>query len=292
MTSAQELLAQAEKKGQPPSGFGKFFGASESERYESAAELCVQAATQFRLSRDLAGAGGALLRAAEFQERAKNEDEAGSTLVEAFKCFKSAERASDAAKALERAVGIFAARGQFRRAANFEFELGELRETEGLDLEAAMTAFETAGEWYAQDQSTALANKCFVRCADLKALQGDYLSASALYNRLVKSSMGNRLSQWSIKEYLLKQGLCELAATDAVAAQRTVHEGSREDPNFAGSREAILLQDLIDCVNEQDVEGLSNKVFEYDRFAKLDKWKTTILLKIKESIGEGSDDLL
>lgn len=293
MSDPVELLKRAEKKGVPSSGFMKFFnGGTDAYKFEEAADLCIQAANIYRLRKELGKAGESFLKAADYQLKAGNDDEAANTFIEAFKCFKSSGAFTDAVSSLESAVNLFTKKGQFRRAANFKFDLGEIQESDLTDYKGAIESFETAGEWYEQDQSMALANKCYVRCADLKALDGQYIAAADLYSKLIKNSLGNRLSQWSLKEYFLKKGLTQLAAGDNVAATRTLQEGMKEDPNFRESREYNLLQGLIESVDEGDSEKLSQLVFDFDKFAKLDKWKTTILLKVKETITEAEDDLL
>lgn len=236
--------------------------------------------------------GDAFSKAATFQIKAGNEDDASNIFIDSYKCYRSSGNSSDAVNSLTMAIDLFTKKGQFRRAANFKFELGEILENDLNDYVKAIEAYETAGEWYSQDQSVALANKCYIKSADLKALNGQYIEASDLYSKLIKNSIGNRLSEWSLKEYYLKKGLCQLAATDNVAATRTLQEGQHDSPNFADSREATLLKSLIDCVTEGDAEKLSETVFEFDKFSKLDKWKTTILLKIKDTISQAEDDLL
>lgn len=297
MSDPLDLLKQADQKAAPPSGLLKLFSSSTSAyKYEEASDLCTQAANIYRLRKETKLAGDAFVKAASFQIKAGNEDEASNMYVDAYKCYRSSSSGSDsadaAADALVCAIDLFTKRGQFRRAANFKFELGELYEVELNDYKSAIEAFEVAGEWYSQDQAVALANKCWLRCADLKALDGAYIDAANVYSKLIRNSLGNRLSQWSLKDYYLKRGLCQLAGGDSVAAMRTLQEGQQEDPNFADSRECTLLQTLIECVNENDPEKLSQTVFEFDKFSKLDKWKTAILLKIKENITEAEDDLL
>ncbi|CCK71029.1 alpha-soluble NSF attachment protein SEC17 KNAG_0F03670 [Huiozyma naganishii CBS 8797] len=292
MSDPVELLARAEKKGVPSSGLKKFFGGSGSYKFEEAADLCIQAANVYKLRKQLQPAGDAFVKAAQYQIQAGNEDDAGNVYIDAYKSYKAANSPRDAVTSLDIAIGIFTKRGQFRRGANFKFELGEVYETDLHDYAAAIDAYETAGEWYAQDQAMALANKSYLKCADLKALDNRFMDASELYSKLIANSMGNRLSQWSLKEYYLKKGLCQLAATDSVAARRTLQEGQQEDPNFADSREFTLLQNLVEAYDENDTERLSSVAFDYDKFSKLDKWKTTILLKIKETIAKAEDDLL
>lgn len=42
------------------------------------------------------------------------------------------------------------------------------------------------------------------------------------------------------------------------------------------------------AVENQDEEAFEEKLFGYDQMSKLDKWKTTILLRVKKEI-EGDD---
>lgn len=252
----------------------------------------MEAANLYRLRKELENSGDTFTAAANCQIKANNDDEAGNTFVEAYKCYKSGTSPTKACESLKKAIEIFTRRGQFRRGANFKFELAEILEMDLQEYSKAIENYETAGDWYAQDQALALANKSYLKCADLKALDGQYLEACEVYSKVISNSLGNRLSQWSLKDYFLKVGLCYLAAGDNVAAQRTVSEALSQDPNFSNSREYDLLNSLVECCNEGDGEKLSAKVYEFDKFSKLDKWKTTILLKIKDSIAEADDDLL
>ncbi|AAS50927.1 ABR155Cp [Eremothecium gossypii ATCC 10895] len=291
MSEAKDLIARAEKKAQPASGLMKWLTGGDSYRLEEASDLYVEAANLYRLSKELSAAGDTFWKAAECQVEAGNEDEAGNTFVEAYKCYKGAnpERACEA---LERAIAIFTRKGQFRRGAYFKFELAEVQETDLQDYGRARENYELAGDWYMQDQALALSNKAYIKCADLNALDEKYLAAAELYRKIISNSVGNRLSQWSLRDYYLKLCLCFLAASDTVAAEKTLQEALQEDSSFHGSREHDLLAAIIEDVKQGDVEAFSNHVFEFDKFSKLDKWKTTVLLRVKTSITEVEDDLL
>lgn len=56
-----------------------------------------------------------------------------------------------------------------------------------------------------------LANKLFLKVADLAALAEDYYKAIQNYERVAKSSVSNNLMKWSVKDYFLKSGVCLLA---------------------------------------------------------------------------------
>lgn len=48
--------------------------------------------------------------------------------------------------------------------------------------------------------------------------------------------------------------------------------------------------DLAEAVEQGDQEVFAEKLFQYDQLSKLDKWKTTLLLRIKEGIEEKGED--
>ncbi len=107
---------------------------------------------------------------------------------------------------------------------------------------------------------------------------------------MAKTSINNNLMKWSVKEYLLKAGMCHLATADIVATNRALESYRDLDPSFAQTREHQLLVDLAAAVEQGDQEMFADKLFQYDQMSKLDKWKTTILLKVKESIEEKGED--
>lgn len=154
----------------------------------------------------------------------------------------------------------------------------------------------------------ALANKLWLKTADLVALDGkDYYKAIELYEKVAKASIQNNLMRWSVKEYLLKAGICQLCTGDQVGVNAALDRYRELDPGFVKEREHQLLTDLAAAVQEGDQEVFADKVstkvysllcaeinklqlFQYDQLSKLDKWKTTLLLRIKSAIEETGED--
>ncbi|GMM37296.1 Sec17 protein [Saccharomycopsis crataegensis] len=291
MSSPEELIAQADKKCAPVGGFAKFFGGSSLYRFEEAADLYIQAANLYRIQKQYVKAGNLFEKASEAQKKAESIDESGSTLIDAFKSYRE-DSPQDAARVLKEAIKIFTTRGQFRRAANFKMDLAAIYEDSLNDLSEATQHYEQAGDWYSSDQAQALANKAYVKAADLGALAGNYIQAAALYESVAKKSLNNNLSKWSLKDYFFKSILCYLAADDMVAAKKTLDKFIDWDGSFQQTRECILLNDLFEAISDRDGQVFADKLYEFDQFSKLDKWKTTILLKIKSSIVEADDDIL
>ena len=84
--------------------------------------------------------------------------------------------------------------------------------------------------------------------------------------------------------------MCHLALGDQVGTDRALETYREIDPAFAGTREHALLTDLAEAVKAGDQESFTDKLFQYDSVSKLDKWKTTLLLRVKNAIEEQGDD--
>jgi alpha-soluble NSF attachment protein len=135
-----------------------------------------------------------------------------------------------------------------------------------------------------------LANKLFLKVADLAALEGNYYKAIENFEKVATSSVSNNLMKWSVKDYFLKSGMCLLAVGDMVATNRALEKYREMDPTFPSTREHQLLVDLSEAVEAGDQEAFADKLFQYDQMSKLDKWKTTILLRVKNAIEEKGED--
>ncbi|KAK7733332.1 vesicular-fusion protein S17 [Cytospora paraplurivora] len=283
------LLQKADKTlSSATSGFS-FFGGRE-EKYQNAADLYIQAANAFRMQKSNQEAGQTFEKAAQIQiNNLKEPDDAANTYVDAFKVYR-AESPEDAARCLEFSINQYCAKGNFRRAASHKESLGDLFENQLGDMKRALEAYEAAAGWYEGDGASALANKLWLKVADIAALDGDYPKAIEHYEKVASQSINNNLMRYSVKEYFLKAGICHLAAGDMIATQRALEKYRDQDPAFATQREHQLLVDLIAAIEEGDQEKFADKLYAYDQMSKLDKWKTAILLRIKGAIEEAGDE--
>jgi alpha-soluble NSF attachment protein len=148
------------------------------------------------------------------------------------------------------------------------------------------------GRWKTLTGVYRLANKLYLKVAELSAILPvpDYYKAIENFERVAASSVSNNLMKWSVKDYFLKSGLCHLAVGDMVATNRAYEKYRDMDPTFASTREHQLLVDLAEAVEAGDQEIFADKLFQYDQMSKLDKWKTTICLRIKNTIEEKGED--
>jgi alpha-soluble NSF attachment protein len=121
-------------------------------------------------------------------------------------------------------------------------------------------------------------------------LEEDYLKSIELYEKVATVSVTNQLMKYSVKDFLLKSGICLLAAGDMVTTNQALEKYRDLDPSFTSTREHQLLIDLMETVEAGDPEAFADKLFQYDQVSKLDKWKTTLLLRIKNAIEEKGED--
>lgn len=56
-----------------------------------------------------------------------------------------------------------------------------------------------------------LANKSWLKAADIAALCGQYSRAIERYEQVAKASLNSNLTKWSVKDYYFKAEACYLA---------------------------------------------------------------------------------
>ncbi|CAN6637932.1 alpha-soluble NSF attachment protein [Trichomonascus vanleenenianus] len=290
----EELIQEAEKLGAPRSKLMSFFSGGYGDRFDEAAEKCIQAANLYKVGKDYTAAGRAFEKAAAYREQSDMSDLAGPVYFDAYKAYKQTD-IQDAARCLEKAISLETLRGWFSKAADYKMKLGELYE-ELDDLNRAIESYETAAEWYMQDPqrpSPFNSSKALVQVAKMAVANKDYRKAAENFDRVIQLSLEEEYRRrWTLHDNFLNSGLCRIAEQDLVSAERAVDGFIEMDSDFATTEECRLLQDVISCVKEGDTDQMSQKLFEYDRMKKLDKLKTSILLQIKDNIQNVDDDLL
>ena len=149
-------------------------------------------------------------------------------------------------------------------------------------MKQARAAYEEAARWYEDDNAGALANKLTLKAGDLAALDSDYGPAIQHFEHVAKQAVSNNLMRFSVKDYLLRAGVCHLAY-DIIGAKRAI-EGYRElDPSFAQTREHQLLLDCSAAMEAGDSEMFAEKLFRYDQLSPLNPWYTSMLLRCVSS---------
>uniref|UniRef100_A0A7S0VZQ9 Alpha-soluble NSF attachment protein n=1 Tax=Hemiselmis tepida TaxID=464990 RepID=A0A7S0VZQ9_9CRYP len=284
--AALELVAKAEKK-LKGGMFGNMFGSKK----EDAVELLQEAANKFKQVKNFAQCGEMHKRVAELQMELNDKFSAATSFQAAFQAYKKDDGCVKVAvECLSQAIELHINNGRFSQAAKFHKEAGELYESE-LNYQKAIEHFQSAGDYYKGEDQTSSGNQCLLRVAVLSAELEDYKRAIEVFESVAASSLDVALLKWSVKDYFFQAGLCHIANRDVVSARRAIDRYQDQDVSFSDTRECTLLKELLEATDEADVEKFTNAVFEYDQISKLDKWKTTVLLRIKTALSDAESDM-
>ncbi|RKP24515.1 soluble NSF attachment protein, partial [Syncephalis pseudoplumigaleata] len=226
---ARDLLVRATKKANYTGWFG-------GNKYEEAAELYGRAANQFKLAKLWKEAGDCFYRQADMQTRIQERDEAAPTFVAASKCYKKSNP-EDAVAALKMAIEILTERGRFHAAAAHQKEVAQIYESDLINIEAAMEAYQIAADWYGGEEATAQANACLLKVAEFAAQLEQYERAIEKFEQVARANVDNQLTKWSLKDYFLKAGLCQLCLKDTDGLQRALACYQDMDLTFGSTRE-------------------------------------------------------
>lgn len=82
---------------------------------------------------------------------------------------------------------------------------------------------------------------CFLKVAQFAATLEQYDRAIGLFESVAEKSVGNNLTKWSVREYLLKAGICLLCTNDVVRIGTSLEKYKNMDATFAETRECKLL---------------------------------------------------
>ncbi|ORZ02897.1 soluble NSF attachment protein [Syncephalastrum racemosum] len=280
---ARDLIAQAQKKLKSWSFIGP------SNKYEDAAELYEKAGNMFKLAQQWTNAGDAFKEAAKLFQRAGGANFDGSRAYEnAAKCYKRNDPHA-AVASLREAITLDHEGGNFRQAARHFQEVAELYENELNDSKGAYDAYEKAADLFSADDSPAMANKCFLKVAEIAADLEMYEVAIEKFERVASAAVDDNLLKWSLKEYFFKAALCHMCTEDTVRSRQALSSYCGMDMSFESTREYQMLKGVLDAIDNDDVDQFTQAVYDYDKLTRLDSWKTSILLKIKKSMDQ--DDL-
>jgi len=277
---ARKFLAEAEGKETHKGWFG-------GNKLDEAYDLYQQAGNSFKLAKCWKEAGEAFERAAKVALKLNEQNDAATQFVNAAKSFKK-DYPTEAINCLKLAVDILTQRGRFHSAATHQKEIAQLYEIELANIAEAMSAYELAADWYGSEDSKAIANSCNLKVAEFAGQLEQYEKAISIFEQVASDSLANQLAKWSVKDYFFKSGLCHLCVGDPISGARAFDKYDSMDPSFPQTRESKLLRSLLDAINQEDIEAFTDLVYEFDQLTKLDNWKTSLLLRIKKSIGDDS----
>jgi alpha-soluble NSF attachment protein len=222
---------------------------------------------------------------------AKNESEATEYYTQAAQAYRKVNP-EEALRVFNLAASLHMEQNRFSTAAKIYKSIGELCE-EDRNYSGAVEAYNHAAECYIAEDASTSANQMLLKVAHYSAVQEDFKKAIELYEQVALSSLDNQLLSWGAKEHYFKAMLCHLAmasksgssAPSWLAESELAWDKYKGNyPAIEGTRECKLIDQVLSSLAEGEIEKLQDAIVDYDTFCKLDDWKATILLQIKNSL--------
>lgn len=283
---AHQLIVEAQKKLTASKGFfGQLFGGN--SKVDEAVDCYQRAANMFKMSKKWKEAGEAFCAAADLHGKAGSRHDAATNFVDASNCYKKNDP-NESVSCLMRAIEIYTDMGRFTMAAKHHQNIAELYEMEMNDLQRAVQHYEQAADYFKGEESNSSANKCLLKVAQFAAQLEDYDKAIQIYEQVAASCLNSSLLKHSAKEYFFRAALCHLCV-DLLNAQHALEKYIQQYPAFQDGREYKLVKTLCEHLEEQNVDGFTETVKDYDSISRLDQWYTTILLRIKKQHNDCPD---
>lgn len=227
-------------------------------------------------------AGSVYIKLANCHLKLDSKHEAAGDYVNAASCYKKTS-AKEAISCYQQAVNLFLDIGRLSMAARYCKDIGELYEVEQ-NIEQAIVYFEQSAELFQNEEVSTSANQCKQKVAQYSAQLERYPRAIEIYEEIAQKSISNNLLKYGVRGHLLNAGLCLLCKGDVVAITNALERYQDLDPTFSRTREYKLLADLAASIDEEDVAKFTNVIKEFDSMTPLDAWKTTLLLRAKETL--------
>ncbi|KAI3748896.1 hypothetical protein L6452_12310 [Arctium lappa] len=272
IAKGDDFQRQAEKKLKGWALFGS--------KHEDAAELYEKAGNFYKLGKSWDKAGAVYVKLAECYLKMDSKHEAANAYADAAHCYKKTNTA-ECVSHLEKALNLFMEIGRLSMSARYCKEIAELYEQEE-NLKQAMVYYDKAADLYQGEEVNTSANQCNLKIAQFAAQLEQYQKAIDIFENIARQSLNNNLLKYGVKGHLLNAGICQLCKGDVVAITNALDKYQDMDPTFSGSREYRLLADLAASIDEEDVVKFTDAIKEYDSMTKLDAWKTTLLLRVKD----------
>lgn len=251
-------------------------------KFEDAAELYEQSANSFKLAKSWNKAGSVFIELSNCHLKSDSKYQAAVAYVSAASCYKKTST-KDAISCLDEAINIFLEIGRYNMAAKHCKEIGELFELDK-NIEKALVYFERAAEYFEFSEATSSANQCKQKVAEFSAQLQQYQKAIETYEGIARNSINSSLLKYGVRGYLLNAGLCQFCKGDIVAITNSLERYQDLDPTFSRTREYRFLADLATAVEEEDVARFTAAVREFDSITRLDPWKTSLLLRVKDAL--------
>ncbi|KAF0742977.1 hypothetical protein Ae201684P_000118 [Aphanomyces euteiches] len=280
---ADEFMRAGEK------ALNKFSLFSSSSKYEDASDNFEKAANQYKIAKKWQESGEAFAKCADCQMRLKESSRAAQFYQQAAEAVSKANPI-DAVTYYRTAISLQCDAGRFTNAARLQKQIAEIYEQAGQTQEA-LDNYSQAADYFIGENQPSSAQPMLLKVAQFSAELERYPAAIEIYEKVAKTSMESNLLKYNAKSHLLNAGICAMASKDIVLIKQKIDEFNDIDYTFPDSREGKFLTAMATAYETFNLDGFADAVYEFDTITKLEPWKVSLLLKVKQSIqGEDAHD--
>lgn len=155
-----------------------------------------------------------------------------------------------------------------------------------------MSHYQKSADFYEAEGQASNRDANMLKVAHFSGTLGRFAEASELFEKIAQACAEDKLRKFGVREYLLKAGFCHLAAGDTVAVRKALDRYPAISFEWADSKEAKFLASLVTAAEAYDQDAFTAAVQDYDSLARLDQWKTSILVKAKDHIKHDDAEIL
>lgn len=156
---------------------------------------------------------------------------------------------------------------------------------EEYSYEQAREFYAKAAELFEIDNQLSQANTMHSKWADLCILLEDWSKIAVViktYDKIGKKYLQQALVKSSARDFFFKACLCFLQNEDLQGAKNAMENYTFEDPAFDNSRQYQFLKGIVEAIETQNPDALSQCVRENARIMSLDKANSKLLVEIKK----------
>jgi alpha-soluble NSF attachment protein len=258
-----------------------------SKKYEEAKDKFQKAANIYKMNKNWDGAAKAFERVADMAEHLDAPHEVIAAQTEAAEMYGRYDKRK-ATQLYKNIATKNCEAGRFQRAAQMLDSAGALLEEDG-DLGEAVECYAKAADYHFNDRANSKGNKSLEKVALISSELGNFTDAAKVFEQLGYTSLESSLLKFGAKKHFLHAGFCYLGKGDTVAAQVGLGRYLAADPTMKDTREHKLLATLITAYESSDLESFTEELASYDRVMTLDRWETSILLKVRKALDDANN---
>ncbi len=278
------FVAEAKKSLQKNSWF---FGPSKEDKIAEAIDYYVKAASQYKIVKLWENAGSSYIEAGKLglglpnnsYYTATNFSKAGEVLIKN----DMKTNIALAIYAFENAVKLFVDNGHLIQAAANNLKIAEIKEENGMLVEA-ISSYEKTYDYYEAEHQQSHSIKILLKIANLLIEINDYHKAIIIFEKIanyyIKSQTSCLVSTY--KTYLCKACICKLYLDDIVDMKKTLNKYCCMKDGFVNTEEYILIDNLINAYEQSDPEYFV-KILNNSNY-KFQKWELKIVDSIKDKL--------